>query len=272
MVDREVGGRVIGTGVKGAVSERMKYAWDDRAKLNTWLQVEQAACYAWSWEEDLFTKKDLGEIMGATWSEITFQSALTRTRHEMTAFLESIECEEKAKRWIHYGLTSSDVMDTALAIQCVRALSLLITNIPKELSNYTYVLNGALNNVAIGKFSGAVGTHATVPPTVEKRACEYLGLDVCTITSQIIPRDIHARVIVALALVAATARRTVGEHPAIQGRGLVIQSYVVPALENVALWGERDLSHSSSERIVFPHTFQLLAEIWDILNGYGNHL
>jgi adenylosuccinate lyase len=251
------------------------------------------------------------------------------TRHDMTAFLGAIaESIGEESRYVHLGLTSSDVMDTALSLQLVEASELLIQDI-KELTavlaqqaiehKYTVMigrthgvhaepttfglklalwvdemrrnlqrLTEARKNIAVGKISGAVGTYATVPPEVEQKACHKLGIVPAPISSQVLQRDRHAQFVTTLAIIAGSLEKCATEIRGLQRTevheveepfsagqtgssamphkrnpelcericGLVrlIRGNALTALENIALWHERDISHSSNERIILPDT------------------
>jgi adenylosuccinate lyase len=310
----------------------MTAIWSEKTKLEKWLQVELAVCEAWS---------QLGEIPSdamerlrlATFDEARVAEILARTHHDMTAFTRAVsESLGEERRFIHLGLTSSDVMDTALSLQLLDATDLLLADLISlegavsrralehrqtlimgrthgvhaepmtfglklalwvdEIRRNSRRLADARAGVAVGKISGAVGTHATVPPEVETLVCDRLGLSVAPVSNQIIQRDRHAQFVCALALTAASLEKFATEIRTLQrteireveepfvagqtgssamphkrnpekservaGLARVIRGYAVTALENVSLWNERDISHSSTERIILPDGCGLL--------------
>jgi adenylosuccinate lyase len=262
-----------------------------------------------------------------------------RTHHDMTAFLESVaDGLGPESRWIHLGLTSSDVMDTALSLQLVEATDLLQRDVAAllevleararehkdtlimgrthgvhaepttfglklavwvdEMRRNARRLAEAKAQIAVGKISGAVGTHATVPPSVEESACQRLGLEAAPASNQVLQRDREAHWMSTLGVIAASLEKFAleirglqrtevleAEEPFSEGQtgssamphkrnpekcericGLarVIRGNVVVALENVALWHERDISHSSAERIILPDSAILLDYMLDL--------
>ena len=304
----------------------MKRVWSDENKAELWLKVELAVCEAWTQEgvipqEDMErlrgAKYDHARMM-----EI---QAVVRheTNAFLSSVTEGLGPEG---RWLHLGLTSSDKLDTALGLQLGQAGELLLQDMDEaiealegqavkhkdtimmgrthgvhaepmtfglkvalwwdEMRRQRGRLVDALDDVRVGKISGAVGTHATVPPSVEDRVCQELGLKVAAISNQIIQRDRHAHFISTLALIAASLEKIATEIRSLQrteiheveepfdegqkgsssmphkrnpelservcGLARLIRGYSVTALENVALWGERDISHSSAERIILP--------------------
>lgn len=304
----------------------MKRVWSDENKAELWLKVELAVCEAWTQEgvipqEDMErlrgAKYDHARMM-----EI---QAVVRheTNAFLSSVTEGLGPEG---RWLHLGLTSSDKLDTALGLQLGQAGELLLEDMDEaiealesqavkhkdtimmgrthgvhaepvtfglkaalwwdEMRRQHGRLVAALDDVRVGKISGAVGTHATVPPSVEDRVCQELGLKVAAISNQIIQRDRHAHFISTLALIAASLEKIATEIRSLQrteiheleepfdegqkgsssmphkrnpelservcGLARLIRGHSVTALENVALWGERDISHSSAERIILP--------------------
>jgi adenylosuccinate lyase len=301
--------------------------WTDSYKFKTWLQVEIAACEA---------QADLGYIPKEAVEEIKAKANFdpkrileieAEVRHDVIAFLTNVnEYVGDAGRYIHVGMTSSDVLDTALALQMMVSLDLIIQRVDDLIEairikarehRYTVmigrshgihaepitfgfklagwlaeVLRGKerLQNIrsaiAVGKISGAVGTYANIEPRVEALACEKLGLKPDTASTQVISRDIHADYVQQLALVAASIERFSVEIRNLQrtdvleveeyfskgqkgssamphkrnpirserltGMARMIRAYAVAAIENVALWHERDISHSSVERVMLP--------------------
>ncbi len=304
----------------------MKQVWSDENKYLKWLAVELAACEAWT-AEGVIPEEDMAKLRGATYNHAIMMEIFETTRHDVTAFLTSItESMGPEGRWLHLGLTSSDVLDTGLDLQLVEAGALLQTEMDRavvalgekavlykdtlamgrthgvhaepttmglrfalwwdELQRQKERLTDAVESVRVGMISGAVGTHATVPPSVEERVCSVLGLKVAKISNQVIQRDRYAHFMSTLALIAASLEKFATEIRALQrteiheleepfgegqtgsssmphkrnpelsericGMARVIRGNANTALENVALWGERDISHSSAERIILP--------------------
>ena len=303
--------------------------WTEAYKLKTWLQVEIAVCEA---------QAELGYIPSEAVEEIKAKANFdpkrvleieAEVRHDVIAFLTNVnEYVGDAGRYIHLGLTSSDVLDTALALQLVASLDLLLQGVEDlivtirekaslhrhtvmagrshgihaEPMTFGFKLAGWLaevlrhqerlkilkGTIAVGKISGAVGTYANVEPRVEAIACAKLGLQPDTASTQVISRDRHADYVQQLALLAASIERFAVEIRNLQrtdvleveeffskgqkgssamphkrnpirserltGMARIIRSHTVAALENVALWHERDISHSSVERVMFPDT------------------
>ena len=304
----------------------MKRVWSDENKAELWLKVELAVCEAWTQEgvipqEDMErlrgAKYDHARMM-----EI-LEVVRHETNAFLSSVTEGLGPEG---RWLHLGLTSSDKLDTALGLQLGQAGELLLQDVDEaiealegqavkhkdtimmgrthgvhaepvtfglkvalwwdEMRRQRGRLMAALEDVRVGKISGAVGTHATVPPSVEDRVCQELGLEVAAVSNQIIQRDRYAHFISTLALIAASLEKIATEIRSLQrteiheleepfdegqkgsssmphkrnpelsericGLARLIRGHSVTALENVALWGERDISHSSAERIILP--------------------
>ena len=317
---------------------KMKQVWSEENKYAKWLEVELAVCEAWT-EEGTIPRDDMEKLRGARYDHARMEEVFQRTRHDMTAFLRSVtDGLGKEGRWLHLGLTSSDVMDTALSLQMVEAAALLSEDIQDlrgvlkaaaqaykdtPMMGRTHGIHGepitfglklalwwdemdrnlerlaqATSGICVGKISGAVGTHATVPPHVEVRVCEHLGLDVAPVSSQIIQRDRHAHFVSTLAIIAASLEKFATEVRSLQrtevreveepfgegqtgssamphkrnpelservcGLARLIRGHSVTALENVALWHERDISHSSAERLILPDSCLALDYILDL--------
>lgn len=320
--------------------------WTENYKLKTWLQVEIAVCEA---------QAELGYIPSTAVAEIKAKANFdparvleieAEVRHDMIAFLTNVnEYVGDAGRYIHLGLTSSDVLDTALALQLVKSLDILlqrledlIVAIRTQAQNHRHTvmigrshgvhaepitfgfklagwlaevlrardrLTNLRTSIAVGKISGAVGTYANIEPRVEAIACQKLGLKPDTASTQVISRDLHADYVQNLALVAASIERFAVEIRNLQrtdvleveeffskgqkgssamphkrnpiraerltGMARIVRSHAVAALENVALWHERDISHSSVERVILPDTCILthfmLVEITDLVQN-----
>jgi adenylosuccinate lyase len=312
--------------------------WTEEHKLEKWLQVEIAACEAWS-ELGVIPVDDVAKIRAARFDVQRVAEYQRETHHDMTAFLRSVaDSLGPEGRWIHLGLTSSDVMDTALSLQLVEATDLLERDVAAllavlearavehkdtlmmgrthgvhaepttfglklavwvdEMRRHAQRLAEAKSYIAVGKISGAVGTHATVPPAVEESACRRLGLAVAPASNQVLQRDRAAHWVTTLGLIAASLEKFATEIRALQktevleaeepfsegqtgssamphkrnpekcericGLARVIRGHVVTALENVALWHERDISHSSAERIILPDAAILLDYMLDL--------
>ncbi len=305
---------------------QMKRVWSDENKFNKWLEVEIAVCDAWA-ELGVIPREAVPKIKMARCNYKRMEEILKETHHDMTAFLGSVtESLGKESRFIHLGLTSSDVIDTALSLQLAEATEILNQDI-KDLTNvlaqkaiehkYTVMigrthgihaeplsfglklalwveemkrqrqrLNAAKRAIAVGKISGAVGTHATLPPEVEEKACAKLGLSPAPVSSQILQRDRHAQFVTTLAIIFGSLEKFATEIRALQrtevreaaepfatgqtgssamphkrnpelcervcGLARLVRGYALTSLENIALWHERDISHSSTERIILP--------------------
>ncbi|MBE9127446.1 adenylosuccinate lyase [Coleofasciculus sp. LEGE 07081] len=318
--------------------------WTDSYKYKTWLQVEIAVCEA---------KAELGEIPAEAVEEIKAKANFNpqrieeieaEVRHDVIAFLTNVnEYVGDAGRYIHLGLTSSDVLDTALALQLVASLNIILEHVERlcqairyqaqqhrytvmigrshgihaEPISFGFKLAGWLaevlrhrdrlvrlrQQISVGKISGAVGTYANINPRIEAIACSKLGLDPDTASTQIISRDRHADFVQQLALLTASIERFAVEIRNLQrtdvleveeyfskgqkgssamphkrnpirserltGMARIVRAHGVAALENVALWHERDISHSSVERVILPDacilTHFMLSEITDLV-------
>ena len=310
----------------------MSRVWSERNKLATWLAVEKAASRAWA-QVGEFPPADAERIASATVDEARVAEYLVETHHDVTAFLRSVaDSLGPESRFVHYGLTSSDVIDTATSLQLTEAADLLLDGLRRleavlarralefkdtlmmgrthgvhaepmtfglklalwvdETRRNITRLTEARRVIAVGKISGPVGTHASVPPRVEELTCAALGLDVAPVSNQVLQRDRHAQFITTLAIIAASLEKFATEVRALQrtelleaeepfaagqtgsssmphkrnpekaervaGLARVLRGYAVTALENVALWHERDISHSSAERIILPDACGLL--------------
>ncbi|MBD1809121.1 adenylosuccinate lyase [Microcoleus sp. FACHB-SPT15] len=320
--------------------------WTETYKLKTWLQVEIAVCEA---------QAELGEIPEAAVEEIKQKANFdpkrvleieAEVRHDMIAFLTNVnEYVGDAGRYIHLGLTSSDVLDTALALQLVASLDIILERLEQlsqairfqaqkhrdtvmigrshgihaEPITFGFKLAGWLaevcrnrdrlvrlqQQIAVGKISGAVGTYANIDPKIEAIACQKLGLRPDTASTQVISRDRHADYVQQFALLGATIERFAVEIRNLQrtdvleveeffskgqkgssamphkrnpirserltGMARILRGHAVAALENVALWHERDISHSSVERVILPDvcilTHFMLVEITDLVKN-----
>ncbi len=307
--------------------------WTETYKLKTWLQVEIAVCEAQA--ELGYIPAEAVETIKATanFDPKRVLEIEAEVKHDVIAFLTNVnEYVGEAGRYIHLGMTSSDMLDTALSLQLVASLDVIMTQVEHlsqairyqaqqhrdtvmigrshgihaEPITFGFKLAGWLaevlrhrerlcalhQQIAVGKISGAVGTYANIDPQIEALTCQKLGLTPDTASTQVISRDRHAEFIQALALLAASIERFAVEIRNLQrtdvleveeyfskgqkgssamphkrnpikserltGMARIIRGYVVAALENVALWHERDISHSSVERMMFPDCCTLM--------------
>jgi len=318
----------------------MATIWSATHKTDTWLQVELLVCEGWA-REGIIPQDAIEKIRAARYNAQRIQEIEQETHHDIISFLRSIQEQMGPEgRFIHLGLTSSDVLDTGLAIQLKEAgvllsksLSELVETVTQAAVRYKYTLmvgrthgihaepitfglklalwvdelrrgqqrlTAALEQVTVGKISGAVGTHATVPPQIEEFVCEQLGLAVAPVSSQIVQRDRHAYFMMTLALIGSSLEKMAQEIRHLQrtevseafepfgagqqgssamphkrnpelcericGLARVLRGFSVTAMENVALWHERDISHSSAERIIIPDACTLLHYMLHIFN------
>jgi adenylosuccinate lyase len=320
---------------------RMKKIWSEKNKFDKWLQVEIAVCEAWA-ETGRIPVKSLNNIKKATVNFERMAEIFKVTHHDVTAFLNAVgETVGEDSRFIHLGLTSSDIMDTAQALQLQEAADLLLEDIDalikvledralsykdtlmigrthgvhaepvtfglklalwaQEMKRNHTRLQEARKVISVGKISGAVGTYATVAPGIEEKACGTLGLAHAPISNQVIQRDRHAQFVTTLAITASSLDKFATEIRALQrtevleaeepfssgqtgssamphkrnpelservcGLARLIRGHAVTALENVALWHERDISHSSNERVILPDACLALDYILNIFTG-----
>ncbi|MBI4334788.1 MAG: adenylosuccinate lyase [Chloroflexi bacterium] len=319
----------------------MKAIWTDQNKFDNWLRIEIAVCEAWV-ELDVIPKEELPKIKKAVFNLKKYDEVLKETHHDVTAFLRVVaETIGPESRFIHMGLTSSDIMDTALSLQLVQASKILrqgMVNLTQavvekslmhkktimmgrthgvhaepttfglklavwveEMKRNLHRLDEAEKTIAVGKISGAVGTYATVPPEIEAVACARLCLAPDPVSTQIVQRDRHAQYLTTLAIIASSLEKFAleirglqrtevleAEEPFAEGQtgssamphkrnpelcervcGLarLVRGYSLTSLENIALWHERDISHSSTERITFPDACLVLDYMLDIFTG-----
>jgi len=324
----------------------MGHLWSEQKKFETWLAVEIAAAEAMA-AEGIVPAEAVREIKKKAGFSIERIDAIEReVKHDVVAFTQAVaETVGDAGRWIHFGLTSSDVVDTALGLRLRDAADLILVDLDALLEvlrnrafdhkrtlmvgrthgvhaePMTFGLKLALwfaevkrgrervararETVAVGKLSGAVGTFAHLPPSVEEKVCRSLGLKPAPISSQVLGRDRHAEMLGALAILASTLDRIAVEIRSLQrteireveeffdrdqkgsssmphkrnpvgceqisGLARVIRSNSQAALENITLWHERDISHSSAERMILPSSFiltdHILRRMTDILNN-----
>jgi adenylosuccinate lyase len=307
--------------------------WKDQNRFQKWLDVELAVCKAWN-EAGKIPDEDYRNIVDkASFSVQRIREIEEVTQHDVIAFVSSVaECIGGSGRYVHLGLTSSDVIDTASSLllkesmdAVLDALKVLHKTIGEKALEYkmtpcagrTHGIHAEpttfglkmLNHYAeigrdieriiqtkkeimVGGLSGAVGTYANCPPSIEARTCELLGLGVDPVSTQVIQRDRHARVVTDLAICGASLERLALEVRHLQrtevleasepfkkgqkgssamphkknpilservcGMARLLRGYTVPAVENIALWHERDISHSSVERVMWPDVFHLI--------------
>ncbi|MGI2253815.1 adenylosuccinate lyase [Staphylococcus cohnii] len=307
--------------------EEMSNIWTDQNHYEAWLEVEILACEAWSKLGDIPAEDVLKIRQNAKVDVNRAKEIEEETRHDVVAFTRQVsETLGEERKWVHYGLTSTDVVDTALSYVIKQAndiiekdLERFIDVLAQKAKNYKYTLmmgrthgvhaepttfgvkmalwytemkrnlerfKRVRKEIEVGKMSGAVGTFANIPPEIEAHVCENLGLDAAAVSTQTLQRDRHAYYIATLALISTsmekfaveirnlqkTETREVEEAFAkgqkgssamphkrnpigsenITGIARVIRGYITTAYENVALWHERDISHSSAERIMLP--------------------
>jgi adenylosuccinate lyase len=306
---------------------RIREIWSDRRRFELWLEVEVLACEAWA-SIGRIPPKALTKILGAGFDVKKIQDVEERVGHDVVAFLtvvsESIGQPEA--RYLHLGLTSSDVVDTAFALQARESADAILEDLRRlrevavelavrhrrtlmvgrthgihaepttfgfkvagwvaELDRSLARLEAARREVAVGKLSGPVGTHSSIDPRVEEHVCAKLDLAVDPVSTQVVSRDRHAAFMNTMAVVAASMERVALEVRHLQrtevaevmepfgaeqkgssamphkrnpvlaericGLARVVRGYAAAELENVALWHERDISHSSGERVIFP--------------------
>ncbi|MBE9478138.1 MAG: adenylosuccinate lyase [Chloroflexi bacterium] len=311
---------------------QMKSVWSDENKFNKWLEVEIAVCEAWA-ELGVIPREAVPKIKLARVNLKRMEEILKETHHDVTAFLGSVATSlGNESRFIHLGLTSSDVIDTALSLQLIEAIEILNQDIKElisvlaqlaikhkytamigrthgihaeplsfglklalwteEMKRHRQRLAAAKKAIIVGKISGAVGTYATLLPELEEKACARLGLSPAPVSNQIIQRDRHAQFTTTLAIIASSLEKFATEIRALQrtevreveepfgvsqtgssamphkrnpelcericGLARLLRGYALTSMENIALWHERDISHSSTERIILPDSCLIL--------------
>ena len=307
----------------------MAEIWSEEAMFSRWLEVEIAACEAWA-KLGIVPAHDLEQIHLARFELAEYNRIFAQTKHDVISFTQVVaRSVGDAGRWIHHGMTSSDVKDTALSMQLRDATELLLTEVTDfmvvlkdraiefkdtpcigrshgmhaepmsfglkfalwwdEMERHLDRLRAMRQRVATCMISGPVGTFATIPPQIEELVAEQLKLSPTRTSNQIIPRDNHAEYVQVLALLAATMEKIATEIRALQrtevsevtepfgqpgyvtkgsssmphkrnpelceracGLARLVRGYATTALENVTLWHERDISHSSAERVLLP--------------------
>lgn len=320
----------------------MKELWSEENRYNSWLEVEILADEAWA-ELGEIPKEDVQKIReNASFNIDRILEIEKQTKHDVVAFTRAVsESLGAEKKWVHYGLTSTDVVDTAYGYQLKQVNDVLRNDLQKLLEvigerakehKYTVTMGRthgvhaepttfglklalwysemkrhierfehAAKGVEAGKISGAVGTFANIPTFVEKYVCEKLGTRPQEISTQVLPRDLHAEYLSSIALIATSVEKFATEIRGLQksetreveegfakgqkgssamphkrnpigsenmaGLARVIRGHMVTAYENVSLWHERDISHSSAERIILPDSTTLLNYM---LNRFSN--
>ena len=305
----------------------MGHTWSEDYQFDLWLKIEVAACEAWA-ESGAISASEMAAIRRATFSRGEYDKQFDETKHDIVSFTRVVTANMGPEgRWIHHGLTSNDVKDTALSMQMRAAVELIGRGVGAlmdalrtralehkrtmcigrshgmhaepmtfgmklalwycEMQRHRDRLRELTPRIAVGMLSGPVGTFAGLPPQIEESVCRQLGLTPATVSNQVIQRDRHAEFVQTLALIAATLEKIATEIRNLQrtevaevqepfgtpgfvskgsssmphkrnpelsericGLARVIRGNSVAALENVALWHERDISHSSAERVI----------------------
>ncbi len=316
--------------------------WTEQNKYQAWLEVEILACEAWAELGDI-PKEDVAKIReNASFDVNRILEIEQETRHDVVAFTRAVsETLGEERKWVHYGLTSTDVVDTALSYLIKQANDILRKDIVnfidiiaakakehkhtvmmgrthgvhaepttfglklglwyEEMKRNLERFEAAAKVIETGKMSGAVGTYANIDPRVEQYVCDKLGLAASPISTQTLQRDRHAQYLGALALIASSIEKFATEIRGLQksetreveeafakgqkgssamphkrnpigsenmvGMSRLMRGYMVTAYENVALWHERDISHSSAERVILPDATITLNYM---LNRFGN--
>jgi adenylosuccinate lyase len=291
----------------------MGKVWEPYNRFARWLQVEILVCEARA-KEGMIPLKSLDNIKKkANFSIDRIKEIEAEAKHDVIAFLTNVEeCVGPDARFIHVGLTSSDILDTALALQLKEAMQIIIDDIRNllvvlkdrafehkntvmigrshgihaepitfglklavwysEMKRNLGRLEQALDVIGYGKISGAVGTFANVSPKVEKYVCDSLGLKPAEISTQIIQRDRHAQYFTALAILAGSIEKIAVQKGSsamphkknpigsenLSGLARLVRSYCIAAMEDIPLWHERDISHSSVERVIAPDSTILI--------------
>ncbi|MQG37797.1 MAG: adenylosuccinate lyase [SAR202 cluster bacterium] len=322
----------------------MNAIWTEDNSFDLWLKVEIAASEAWT-EQGVVPQQDMVKIRDAKFDRSIYDKWFEETKHDIVSFTRAVsESLGVEGRWIHHGLTSNDVKDTALSLQLVQSCDLvdrgligLLNALRKraiefkgtpcigrshgihaepmsfglklalwfgEIKRHRERLVGVRSRVAVGMLSGPVGTFASVPPSIEESVCRQLGLNPAEVSNQVIQRDRHAEYVQFLALIAATLEKIATEIRGLQrtevreieepfgqpgyvtkgsssmphkrnpelsericGLARLIRGNSITALENVALWHERDISHSSAERMILPDASLGLDYMLSLMTG-----
>jgi adenylosuccinate lyase len=311
----------------------MRDVWTEENKFSAYLEVEILSCEAWS-ELGVIPKEDVAKIRAAAKFDVKrIQEIEEQTRHDVVAFTRAVsESLGEEKKWVHYGLTSTDVVDTANGYLLKQANAILLKDLEafqevlkrrahefkqtpcigrthgihaditsfglkwalwyEEMKRNIERFKFACQGVEAGKMSGAVGNFANIPPFIQDYVCEHLGINSANISTQVLQRDRHAYYIATLAIIASTLEQMAFEVRNLQrtevreveeafrkgqkgssamphkrnpissenicGCARVMRGYMSASCENVALWHERDISHSSTERIILPDATELL--------------
>lgn len=322
-------------------TEAMRHIWSEENKYRAWLQVELAVCRAWA-EEGVIPMEALEVISEkASFNVDRIKEIESKVHHDVIAFVSCVaESVGEQGRFIHLGLTSSDVLDTASALLLKDSLDVIfkeLTSLEDKVLEKAFIykhtpcvgrthgvhaepmsfglkllnwysqlkrseerLSLAYKQINCGKISGAVGTYAHCPPSIEKRACSLLGLQPASVSNQILQRDRHAFLLQVLALLGSTMENMALEIRHLQrtevleamepfskgqkgssamphkrnpilcericGMARLLRGYCVSGMENVALWHERDISHSSVERVIWPDAFHITHYMISLLN------
>lgn len=311
----------------------IKAIWNDQNRFQKWLDVEMAVCRAWN-EAGKIPDEDYRNIVEkASFSVERIREIEEVTQHDVIAFVSSVaESVGISGRYVHLGLTSSDVIDTASSLLLSESLDAVLGALRdlhkvlgrkaveykmtpcagrthgihaepttfglKLLNHYAEIgrdierITQSKEEIMVGGLSGAVGTYANCPPSIEARTCELLGLSVDPVSTQVIQRDRHARIVTDAAICGGSLERLALEIRHLQrtevlealepfkkgqkgssamphkknpilcericGMARLLRGYTIPAVENIALWHERDISHSSVERVMWPDVFHLV--------------
>ncbi|SMO66541.1 adenylosuccinate lyase [Gracilimonas mengyeensis] len=322
--------------------KEMSDLWNDESQFQAWLDVELAACWAWA-KLGKIPMEDVDALYeNAGFDVDRIKEIEAKTRHDVVAFTRAVsETLGEEKKWVHYGLTSTDVVDTAWGVRLKKANKIILGDLEHIINvlgekakehKYTVMMGRthgihaepttfglkcalwyaemnrnlerfkkAATDVEFGKLSGSVGTFANIPPEVEEYTCEKLGLSPAPISTQTLQRDRHAYYLSTLALIGSTLEKMAVEvrhlqrselreaeeafrkgqkgsssmphkrNPVssenISGCARVLRGYMVTSFENIPLWHERDISHSSAERIILPDATTLLDYM---LNRFAN--
>ncbi len=322
----------------------MGRVWSEDNQFELWLKVEIAASQAWV-EQGVVPAEDMAEISKAIFSRKLFDEHFEETKHDIVSFTRAVTPSiGDAGRWIHYGLTSNDVKDTALSLQLLETVELIDGEVQRlmnavkgraeetigtlcigrshgihaepmsfglklaswysELADHRKSIALTREAVSVGKISGPVGTYAGIPPQIEESVCRQLGISPAPVSNQIVPRHRHANFVSTIAQLAASLEKFATEIRSLQrteireleepfgtpgyvstgssamphkrnpeltericGLARLVRGNSVVALENVALWHERDISHSSAERMILPDSSLAIDYMLDLLTG-----
>lgn len=325
----------------------MQEIWSRQSQFQSWLEVEVAVVKAWN-KEGKVPDQDLELIeKNAKFDLNRIDELESQTHHDVIAFTRSVsESLGEERKWIHYGLTSTDVVDTAQSLRIKAANEIISADLEKfketlkvlalkykdliavgrthgihaepttiglkflrwysEINRNIDRFNHARKNIEVGKISGAVGTFANITPQIEEWVCQMLGIGHQEISTQILPRDLHAEYLSVLALIASEVEEIATEIRHLQrtevnemregfakgqkgssamphkrnpigsenvsGLGRVVRGEMVTAFEDINLWHERDISHSSAERVILPDSTSLVDYILNRMNRILNNL